>query len=138
MDEALRDRLADAFASGPPAWFAVLFGSEALGTARPDSDLDIAWLPVDPDVPLAAELDLQVELTVRAGREVDLVRVDRTSTLCRMEIARHAVWITGDRDRWIAFRADAIAEFLDFEPALRDVSRRFAARLKREAAARRT
>ena len=55
-----------------------------------------------------------------------------------MEIARHGTWITGDRDRWIAFRAEAIAEFMDFEPALGDACRRFTAKLKRDAAERTT
>ncbi|MBK8979791.1 MAG: nucleotidyltransferase domain-containing protein [Planctomycetes bacterium] len=112
------------------ARFVAVFGSRVTGGARPDSDVDVAWLPQDPDVTLAKELELQASLTATVRCDVDLVRVDRASTLCRMEIARHGELLCGDRDAWIAFRAAAIAEFLDFEPALRSASRRFAARLR--------
>lgn len=77
----------------------------------------------------AAELDFQAELTRSAGRAVDLVRVDQASTLVRHEIARDGILLAGNRDAFVRFRAEAITEFLDFEPALRDASERFRRRL---------
>lgn len=130
LDELFR-AIRETFDQGPACTFAAVFGSVARGDGRPDSDLDVAWQPLDPDVPLTAELDLQAELTRTTGRDVDLVRVDRTSTLCRMEVVRDGLLVVGGRDAWTAFRARVIAEFLDFEPALRDASRRFKARLQR-------
>lgn len=102
-----------------------LFGSAAKGNLRVDSDIDIAWLPVDADLPLSAELDFQTSLTLAAGREVDLVRMDHASTLCRSEVARSGTQLAGDRSAFVRFRAEAIAEFLDFEPALRDATERY-------------
>jgi predicted nucleotidyltransferase len=126
---ARNDLLAAAIAAGPAARFVALFGSAARGDAHDNSDMDIAWLPVDASLPLADELDFQAELTRKVGRTVDLVRVDRASTLARHEIARDGILLAGDRDAFVRFRADAIAEFLDFEPALRDASERFRRRL---------
>lgn len=129
MEPARNELLAAAIAAGPAARFVALFGSAARGDTQDHSDVDLAWQPVDPDLALADELDFQAELTRAAGREVDLVRVDQASTLVRHEIARDAVRLAGDRDAFVRFRAEAIAEFLDFEPALRDASERFRRRL---------
>ena len=52
-----------------------LFGSEARGDAREDSDIDLAF-DVDPDCPKFSLLDqgaLQVMLQDRLGRKVDFV-----------------------------------------------------------------
>ncbi|MCA8975945.1 MAG: nucleotidyltransferase domain-containing protein [Planctomycetes bacterium] len=133
MLDTVRAALAEVIRAGPPARFFVLFGSAATGRARADSDLDLAWLPTDRELPLSEELALQAELTRAAGREVDLVRLDHASTLCRHEVARDGVLIAGDRDAFIRFRAVAAAEFLDFEPALRDATARYRRRLLKQA-----
>lgn len=131
MDENLLSTLRGAVDSGPRARFVALFGSAVRDELRSDSDVDLGWLPDDPEVSLTEELDFQASLTLAVGRDVDLVRLDRTSTICRMEVVRFGVLVAGDRDAWIRFRAEAIAEFLDFEPALRDASERFRRRLSR-------
>jgi hypothetical protein len=92
---------------------------------RPDSDVDIAWLPVDPEISLAAELSFQAALTAAAGREVDLVRMDHASTLCRHEVARSGEQVAGERGEFVRFQVAAVSEFLDFEPALRDATERY-------------
>lgn len=121
----VRDELLQLLAKGPAAHFFALFGSVAKGTHSADSDLDIAWLPRDLALPLATELEFQAALTAASGREVDLVRVDRTSTLCRREIAVDGILLAGSQDDWLRFRVEAIGEFLDFEPAFRDASERY-------------
>ena len=108
----------------------MLFGSEARGDTHADSDLDIGWVPVDPAIELGTELDLQAGLTLLAGTDVDLVRLDHASTLLKMEVARDGELLCGDRAAWVTFRAEAISEFLDFEPALRSATRRFKASLQ--------
>jgi predicted nucleotidyltransferase len=125
----LEHDLRQTLARGPEAAFVVVFGSEATGKARADSDLDLAWLPLDRAIPLARELELQAELTHVAGREVDLVRVDHASTVCAMEIARDGRLLAGDRDAWVRFRAEAIAAWLDYAPALHAANERFRLRL---------
>ncbi len=123
------DALTRALADGPPFRFLAVFGSFATGKDHAGSDVDIAWLPADRHLGLGDELALQVALARAAGRDVDLVRTDTASTLCRMEIARHGRLLAGDPDAFAAFRAAAIAEYLDFEPAFRAASERFRRRL---------
>ena len=127
------ERIRHAFDAGPATRFAALFGSQATGKARDHSDVDIAWLPVDRDVPLADELALQVALTRALGREVDLVRTDRTSTICRMEIARDGQLLYGDQAAFTLFKVEATIEFLDFEPAWRQANELFQRRLAERA-----
>lgn len=122
---SVRDSLLQALAAGPPARFVAIFGSTAKGTHTADSDLDIAWQPKDPQLSLAEELQFQAALTAAAGREVDLVRIDQASTLCRKEVAVDGELLAGSRDEWVRFRAAAIDEFLDFEPAFRAASERY-------------
>ena len=57
-----------------------LFGSEATGQTRPDSDVDLAALfsrPVDPEQLFTARLDLETLL----GRSVDLVDLRKASAI---------------------------------------------------------
>ncbi|MCU0862814.1 MAG: nucleotidyltransferase domain-containing protein [Planctomycetes bacterium] len=119
------ERLATAIAAGPPARLVVLFGSAAKDQMHAGSDIDIGWIPVDPDLSLGDELGFQAELTGAAGREVDLVRLDRASTICRYEVARAGIQLAGDRSEFVRFRAESIGEYLDFEPALRAATERY-------------
>lgn len=109
---------------------AILFGSGARGRLRADSDLDVGIVPRDPDLPLAAELDLQVRFERASLRHVDLVRLDRASTLLRWEAARHAVLILADPPREFSrFVADAALEHSDFVTAFGPAAERFRQRL---------
>lgn len=111
---------------GPPLRLAVLFGSGARGELRPDSDLDVGIVPEDPDLPQAAELDLQLELRAAAGRPVDIVRLDNASTLLRGQAARDALLLhEGRRGEFLAFRVRATVEYLDFLPLYDEVAERF-------------
>jgi len=57
----------------------MLFGSAVSGRMRPESDVDVGIVPVDPDLPLGAELELQASLEHACGRPVDVIRLDRAS-----------------------------------------------------------
>jgi predicted nucleotidyltransferase len=111
---------------------ALVFGSWAKGQERADSDVDIAIGPIE-DLSLDAELGLAVLLTRALGRDVDLVRLDRASTLLRWEIARHGVVLVEEAHQAARFRAGAAAEHADFAesvaPAARLYIRRLAERL---------
>ena len=95
MREALIERLIGVLRDGPPVRFAFLFGSTARGTAGPDSDVDIAFVPVDPAISLADELALAARLERAAGRPVDLVRLDMATNALLLDdrkldwLARH-------------------------------------------------
>ena len=119
------DRLATTIAAGPPARLVVLFGSAAQGRMHANSDVDVGWIPVDADLSLRDELTFQAKLTAAASRDVDLVRLDQASTILRYEVARDGVLLAGTRSEFVRFRAEAIGDYLDFEPALRDASERY-------------
>jgi predicted nucleotidyltransferase len=109
---------------------AILFGSFARQQQRPDSDVDVAILPADGDLPLAAELDLQVALERACGRTVDLVRLDQASTMLRFRVAREGVALVAEPAfEHPRFLAAAAAEHADFAPALAIASERFRRRI---------
>jgi uncharacterized protein len=73
-----------------------IFGSEAAGSARPDSDVDLAALfsqPIAPEQLLAARLDLEILL----GRNVDLVDLRRASPIVARQVLQHGRLLV-DRD----------------------------------------
>lgn len=119
------ERLATTIAAGPRSRLVVLFGTAATGHMRADSDVDIGWVPEDADLSLGDELTFQTNLTAAAGREVDLVRLDQASTILRHEVARDGILLAGARSDFVRFRAEAIGDYLDFEPALRNASERY-------------
>lgn len=104
----LRDR--DALA------LVVLFGSVAAGTARPDSDLDVAVLPAG-DWSASDEAELIGALEDASGREIDLVRLDHVDDLVlRREIARGVALREARPGLFARFRAEATLAWLDLEP----------------------
>jgi predicted nucleotidyltransferase len=101
----------------PPLRLAVLFGSAAIGDTRPDSDVDVAILASGDDLDDARERTLANDLTRAARCEVDLVRIERASTVLRWQIATKGVaLIEAAPGEFARFRARAAAEYLDFEP----------------------
>lgn len=127
---ALGDRIRGVLAAGPPLRLAILFGSCAQGLVHPDSDVDIGIIPRDPELPLAAELDLQARLEHACGRQVDLVRLDRASTLLRWEAGRHAVLLVADPPHeFPRFVASAALEHADLMIVLGPAAERFRQRL---------
>ena len=61
------------------------FGSQAKGTARPASDIDLAILSRDP-IPNLRRFELAQELAIRLHRDVDLVDLRTASTVMRMQV----------------------------------------------------
>jgi predicted nucleotidyltransferase len=61
------------------------FGSQAKGTARPDSDIDLAVLARDP-IPAMRRFELAQDLAIQLHREVDLVDLRSASTVMRMQV----------------------------------------------------
>jgi uncharacterized protein len=126
----LADRVRLALADGPPLRLVVLFGSAARDALRRDSDVDLGIVPVDRDLPLAAELDLHARLERACGRPVDLVRLDRTSTLLRWEAARSGILVLADPpEEFPRFLARAALEHADLMTTLAPAAERFRQRL---------
>ncbi|MEQ1881874.1 MAG: nucleotidyltransferase domain-containing protein [Burkholderiales bacterium] len=67
------------------------FGSIASGTARPDSDMDLAIL-CDQPLNIATRIDLVGQLAVLFGGPVDLIDLSLVSTVMRAQIVT-----TGER-----------------------------------------
>lgn len=87
----LHDKLRRVLCAGPSLQVAILFGSRARATARPDSDIDVAILPVDPALSRHDENLLLANLEHATGFPVDLVRIDHASPALRWRIARDGV-----------------------------------------------
>jgi predicted nucleotidyltransferase len=109
----------------PGVVHAALAGSQARGTARPGSDVDIAvWmdLQLTPDARLALGGRLH-EAATRAlgGRAVDLIDLHRASpTVCHRAIRDRVVLVERDRDERVRLDTRALIAYWDTE-ALRRV-----------------
>ncbi len=109
----------------------VIFGSEASGSARADSDLDIAFVA---ESTMADELRVQAQLERSCKRAVDFVNIARANTILKHQIALHGAPIfEANPFEFARFRANAWAEYLDFAPAYEAASRLFLNRLKARA-----
>jgi predicted nucleotidyltransferase len=130
LEADLVERLRSVLQSGPKLQLAVLFGSAARGTDRPDSDLDIGILPADPELALFDELALQARLAAVAGREIDLVRLDRTRPMLRFRAAREGLVLLAETPvEWTRFRARAGIEHADIAPHVQSAGELFRSRL---------
>jgi predicted nucleotidyltransferase len=132
--DAIGQTIRKVLAGGPPVRLALIFGSAARGVLRPDSDLDIGMVPSDAELTLAAELDLQARLERACARPVDLVRLDRASTLLRWEAARCAIPVVAhppqEFPRFLARAAIEHAEFMEtYAPAAERYRRRLLEKL---------
>ena len=97
---------------------AVLFGSEASGRARPDSDVDIAVLGAAQEFDDSAEGRLTQSLSLATRRNVDLIRLERASTMLKWQIANKGVpLIERTVGEFARFQAGAASEYLEFAPA---------------------
>lgn len=127
---ALQERLGAVIRDGPPLRLAVLFGSAATDRLHAKSDVDIGIIPYDPELPLSAELMLQARLEAVCRRSVDLVRLDRASTLLKWEAARSGVAIVAEGPRTVSrFVAEAALEHADLMTLLAPAAERFRQRL---------
>jgi predicted nucleotidyltransferase len=123
----LHNALIDAcHAAGEPR-LAFVFGSVARGTARADSDLDVA---IDLGRPVTAEDKLRLidALAVASGRPVDLVDLRRAGVPLVGEILASGVRLVGDIAAHGALTSRHLTDVADFMPAYRRViDRRLAA-----------
>jgi predicted nucleotidyltransferase len=131
----LVDTLRQALAGDPRLRLAMLLGSRARSRAREDSDVDIGILPVDPDLPLREELELQARVERACGHPVDLVRLDRADVLLRWEVARHGILLfAAARSDLVRFVARASLDHADLAPAIDRSGALFRRRLLAEGA----
>ena len=105
-----------------------VFGSEAQGTARPDSDIDLAALFQGRPAPLDV-LGSRGDLEEILGREVDLVDLDRASPILAMQVLRHGrLLVDGNPKRRIAFFSRTLNLYDDLKIQRREAERALIAR----------
>jgi predicted nucleotidyltransferase len=123
---ALKSRLSATLAADGRVRLAVLFGSVASGKVHARSDIDIAFVPMRSDLSLDEELKLQVDLSRASGRIVDLVRLDRASTLVRWQALRAGILLFESSPfEFTRATAAAAIEYFDFAPALEAAAARY-------------
>jgi predicted nucleotidyltransferase len=109
-------------ANGQSVAAAYLFGSVARGTARDDSDVDVAVLfeSASPQTLEGLHFDLADRLEDVLGRTVDLVVLNHASADLAHRVLRDGI-IVLDRNRSarIRFEVRTRNEYFDLEPTLR-------------------
>jgi predicted nucleotidyltransferase len=101
---------------------AYLFGSVARGTARADSDVDVAvLLEKDPPPTLAGlHLDLEGDLEKRLGRSVQLVVLNKAPCDLGVRVIRDGlILLDRDRAKRLRYEVQTRKELWDLEPYLR-------------------
>ncbi len=113
------DRLPGIFAAYPDVLAVYLFGSVAAGTARPDSDLDLAVVPAGPAVH-GQKLDMFADLAAAGFCRVDLVFLDTRNIVLKYEAVRHNRLIYSREDFDAASFFSLITRmYFDFQPTLK-------------------
>ena len=102
----------------PGIAYALLFGSTVRGTARADSDADVA-IELKPggarDVHALGSL--AARLSSAAGRPVDLVLLDEAAPPLAYRIFRDGrLVVEHDHNAMVARKARALLDYLDFKP----------------------
>lgn len=112
------DQIPVVFRRYPSVQAVYLFGSFAAGTARPESDLDLAIVPRDASA-RAQALEIMADLTRLVHDRVDLVFLDSRDVLLRFEAVRHnrLVYHTPDFDAG-SYESRIVREYWDFLPYL--------------------
>jgi predicted nucleotidyltransferase len=118
----------------PEVAYALLFGSRARETGRPDSDADIAIeLAAGAPRDVARIGTLAARLESAAGRPIDLVLLDEAPAPLAFRVFRDGrLLVVHDHGALSARKARALLDYLDFKP----VEERCAAGVLRAAAAR--
>jgi hypothetical protein len=114
-----RDAIAGIFERYPGVLAVYLFGSQATGRARADSDIDLAIVPRDPSV-RKRKLAMLTDLAREGFSSVDLVFLDVKDVVLRYEAVHQnrVIYQTDDFDRG-SYYSKIVRMYLDFRPYLR-------------------
>jgi len=102
------------------------FGSQAKGTARPGSDVDLAVLARDP-LPAMRRFELAQELAIQLHRDVDLVDLRSASTVMRMQVISTGTCLDApDEPARREFEMYAYSDYARLNEERRDILKRIA------------
>lgn len=98
----------------PEIILAYLFGSQAKGMARQDSDIDIALL-IDESSVKQSRLRFQIDLAAELGNDrIDLVILNHAPPLLQHQVIKHGVKLfSRDKATTVDFVFKAITRYLD-------------------------
>lgn len=114
MDEKLIEALTEHLKAHPAIEFAILFGSQAQGKAKSESDLDIA-IYLNRALSLEEYLTLNLQLEKISGREVDLIILNEASPLLKHQVMKNRkVLFIRNFDLYADFREKTIDEYQEF------------------------
>lgn len=110
----------------------VLFGSRAGGSARPDSDVDVAVGFNGPNAETRRAMEVAFARAIHSP--VDVSFLDTAPPQLRFEIARSGVLLfERTQGAWARERARAMVDWWDWAPLARRIHDRAVARLRTEA-----
>jgi predicted nucleotidyltransferase len=125
--------MTEALEEFPEVELAVIFGSVARGKSGRGSDVDLGILLKNPSLDLLRRVE--VRMGRAAGRDVDVVSLDKAPPLLRFEIARDGrVLVERKAHAWVDFRARAMVDWWDWAPLARRIHAAAAARLRKQVA----
>ena len=103
--------------SSPLVAFGLVFGSHARGTARPDSDVDVAIGVAGRARLDAHDLgDLTSRIEQATGRDVDLVVLHEAGIPLAFRVFREGIEVlVRDRAAFVDLKARTIVEWFDFQ-----------------------
>jgi len=112
LPQNLIQNLTQVFQTFPELNLAILYGSVAAGTARPDSDIDIA-VAIDSRTPIPYETLLRIssEIGARTGREAQVRDLSQAQGVFLQQVLTKGIVVL-QRDSTV--RAHLIIRMLDF------------------------
>ena len=99
---------------------AFLIGSYAKGTARPDSDVDVAVL-FGRSFDVKQVLDLKEQLTELVGVDVDLVVLDSVGPVMKMQVLKTGILLHAEKGAYEQFFVSTINEYDDLKYCRREI-----------------
>jgi hypothetical protein len=99
---------------------AFLIGSYAMGTDRPDSDVDIAVL-FGRSFDVKQVLDLKEQLTELVGADVDLVVLDNVGSVMKMQALKTGILLHAEKGVYEQFFVSTINEYDDLKYCRREI-----------------
>jgi predicted nucleotidyltransferase len=101
-------------AAMPEVRLVYLFGSEARGYARADSDIDIAFWAIKP-MDSVKRWNLEQEIASIFNRDVDLVDLAAVGDLLRKEVVDHGIRLFGDPHEAMLFEIRVVKDYQDYK-----------------------
>ena len=99
---------------------AFLIGSYAKGTARPDSDVDVAVL-FGRSFDVKQVLDLKEQLTELVGVDVDLVVLDSVGPVMKMQVLKTGILLHAEKGAYEQFFVPTVNEYDDLKYCRREI-----------------